>query len=181
VPVGVIKDTAVAIGVNQSGLVKGRKMCGYSLYWNKTRLAEEGEELILHKFETGTLGFAAVADITKAEAALRATPDTFWAKVKDLFRGRAPVSFPAICVPPGTRLLLSDLPVTVQKSLYVEPSETVIFTQISERAYSYRDALLLPNGTRVLLQDLPEGIHALVLSMSPESLSRPVQEELRVA
>jgi hypothetical protein len=156
-------------------------MCDYSLYSNKTRLAEEAEELVLHKFETGTLGFAAVADVTKAGAALWATPNTFWGIVKDLFRASAAVRVPATCVPPGARLLLSDLPVKVQRSLRVGASETVIFTQISMQTYSYRDALLLPNGTRVLLQDLPEGIHAVVLSMSPEPLSRELQEELRVA
>jgi hypothetical protein len=156
-------------------------MCDYSLYMNETRLAEEGEELVLYKFETGTLGFAATADLIKAEASLKATPDTFWVMIRHWLTGCTGVRCAAICIPPGACLLLSDLPLKIQKSLRVGPLETVILTEISERSYSYRDALLLPNGTRVLLQDLPAGIHAVVLSLSPEPSMRPVREKLHAA
>lgn len=47
-------------------------MCDYSLYAMQTRLAADGEELVLHRFETGTLGFAAVADINRDKMAAEA-------------------------------------------------------------------------------------------------------------
>ncbi len=41
-------------------------MCDYSLYTIQNRLAEQGEELVLHKFQTGTLGFASVSELQAA-------------------------------------------------------------------------------------------------------------------
>ena len=108
-------------------------MCDYSLYSNKTRLAEEGEELILHKFRTGTLGFASAAELFRSEIAMRAKPEMFWATLKEFFIGRAMHQCTAICIPPGARLLLSDLPAKAQKTLHVGPFETVMFTEISDR------------------------------------------------
>ena len=156
-------------------------MCDYSLYTIQNRLAEEGEELVLHKFETGTLGFTSAADLQRAERTAAPHPDTFWATMKTWLFGRNTPRFPAVCVPPGARLLLTDLPAKVQTSLRLQPCEIVVFTEISDRSYSYRDALLLPNGTRVLLQELPVGLHAVVLSMSGEPRTRPAREELSAA
>jgi hypothetical protein len=45
----------------------------------------------------------------------------------------------------------------------------VAFTEVREPSYAYRDALVLQNGTRVLLQDLPQGLHAIILSVSPDA------------
>lgn len=156
-------------------------MCDYSLYTVQNRLAQQGEELVLHRFATGTLGFTSVPDLLEAERQIRVGPDTFWATVKQWFLGLGATSVPAVCVPPGARLLLTELSRKAQTSLRVRPSEIVVFTEISDRSYSYRDALLLPNGTRVLLQDLPEGLRVVVLSTSPEPAERPMHEELSAA
>ncbi len=156
-------------------------MCDYSLYTIQSRLAEEGEELVLHRFEMGTLGFTSASDLLKTEGTIRPGRSTLWEAMKQWLLGPGALRVPAVCVPPGARLLLSELPKKVQTSLGVGPSETVVFTEISDRSYSYRDALLLPDGTRVLLQDLPEGLHAVVLSMSPEPARRPLHEELQAA
>lgn len=101
--------------------------------------------------------------------------------MKQWLLGRGTLLVSAVCIPPGARLLLTGLPRKVQASLQVRPSETVVFTEISDRSYSYRDALLLLNGTRVLLQDLPEGLHAVVLSTSREPGRRSAREELSAA
>jgi hypothetical protein len=156
-------------------------MCDYSLYTIQNRLAEEGEELVLHKFETGTLGFASVSDLLNLETTKKCDRDSFWTTITAwLLRGRAaPVT--AVCIPPGTRLFLTDVPRNVQRSLCIAASEVVVFTELSSRSYSYRDALLLPNNTRVLLQDLPEGIRAIVLPMSPEPAAIPVRTETYAA
>ncbi len=155
-------------------------MCDYSLYSVQNRLAEEGEDLVLHRFETGSVGFASPSDLVKCEAAAEKAVSSFWGGIKDwLLLPRRTI--PAICVPPGTRLLLSDIPEAIQSSLCIEPSEIVVFTEVQSPSCRYRDALLLPNATRVLLQDLPEGIHALVLGALPDSLLEPVQVGARAA
>lgn len=142
-------------------------MCDYSLYAIPNRLARDGEELVLYRFESGTIGFASVCDLREVRIQPRSDGKSLWAAVKTLLSPRRCPGLPAICMPPGSRLLLTDVPKQVQTRLCIEESEIAIFTELSSKSYSYRDALLLPNGTRVLLQDLPEGIQATVLSTSP--------------
>jgi hypothetical protein len=142
------------------------------------RLAQEGEELVLCRFSSGVLGFAANADLLKAESIVRTEPRNFWSRLKESLLGRRAARFPAVCVPPGARLLLDGVPPNVQTSLQVAPSEVVVFAEISDRSYSYREVLLLPDETRVLLQDLPEGVHALVLALSSPPVNKPVNESL---
>lgn len=48
-------------------------MCDYSLYAIQNRLAEEGEELVLHRFETGTIGFTSAWDLLKARTVINGT------------------------------------------------------------------------------------------------------------
>ncbi len=146
-------------------------MCDYSLYSIQNRLAEEGEELVLHRFETGTLGFASVSDLS-ARAITEDNPIGFWPRLRQWLFLEASARVPAVCIPPGSRLLLADVPRTVQASLQVKCSEVVSFTELTDRSYAYRDAIVLPNGTRVLLQDLPEGIHVLVLSTSLDTSAK---------
>ena len=46
-------------------------MCDYSLYTVNNRLACESDDLVLHRFDTGSLGFCAVAELEKEMAAER--------------------------------------------------------------------------------------------------------------
>lgn len=147
-------------------------MCDHSLFTVQNRLAEEGEELVLYRFATGTLGFASVSDLAELEADVKCEADHFWSAIKAWFLPQRSTRPPAICIPPGASLLLGDVPPPVQASLCIGSAEVVVFTEVSSQSYSYRDALLLPNGTRVLLQDLPEGLHAVVLFTSPESATK---------
>ena len=158
-------------------------MCDYSLYTIPNRLAQEGEELVVHRFPSGTLGFASCADLVKAREPAEVRPVTFWSRVREFFLVRSTPAVCAICVAPGARLLLQDLPARVQNSLQIGPSEVAVFTEITERTYTFRDALLFSNGRRVLLQELPEGLRALVLTLAPaeEEFRRPVRREVRVA
>ncbi len=156
-------------------------MCDYSRRGVPSRLAEQGEELVLHKFEMGTLGFTGVIDLAEWREATRCEPAGFWATMKEWLLPRSVPRVPGVCIPPGTQLLLTEVPLQTQLSLGLSPTELVTFTELSSRRYSYRDALLLPNRTRVLLQDLPEGLHALVLSTSPEPAMEPVDRELQAA
>jgi hypothetical protein len=156
-------------------------MCDYSLHSIQNRLAQEGEDLLLHKFETGSIGFASESDMLKCEAVEQKETSSFWGAMREwLLLPPRSARVPAICVPPGTRLLLTDIPQPTQKSLCVEDPEIVIFTELHSQSYSYRDALFLPNGTRVLLQDLPPGIHATVLA-SPDALLEELPVAVRAA
>ena len=151
-------------------------MRDYSLHTIRTRLAVEGEELVLYRFESGVLGFASAVDLQNTQSFLMDEPQTFWSRLKEIVFGRRAAQIPAVCVPPGARLLLDGVPHDVQASLQVAPSEVVVFADISDRSYSYREALLLPDETRVLLQDLPAGVHALVLTLSGEPVQGLAEE-----
>ena len=72
---------------------------------------------------------------------------------------------PAVCVPPGARLLLRDIPKDLQRQLDVQATEEVTFVQLSAEAYQYRDAVRFRNGREVLLQRLKYGQRVEVLSL----------------
>lgn len=143
-------------------------MCDYSLYTIPNRLAQEGEDLVLHKFATGTLGFASVSDLKLGEQP-KTEPVGFWSNLKAMLSLRPCPTVPAVCIPPGARLVVTEVPKKVQSCLQISAMETATFTEISSRKYSYRDALVFPGGKRVLLQRLPEGIRAHVLALATES------------
>ncbi len=78
---------------------------------------------------------------------------------------------PAVCVPPGARLLVRDIPARLQLELGLESeAEKVVFTQTSASA-SFRDAIRFRNGTDLLLQRLSEGQRVHVLALSSEEPS----------
>lgn len=156
-------------------------MCDYSLRTIQNRVAKEGERLVSHRFENGTLGFASVSDVEEWRRVTDGEISGFWSTMKDWLLPRRARRLPAVCIPPGTQLLLSEVPPRTQTALGLGSSELVTISELSNQSYSYRDALLLPNGTRVLLQDLPEGLHAFVLPRSPEPFTEGIHPELQVA
>ena len=119
-------------------------MCDYSLAGIPNRLAVEGERLMVYRFPTGALGLT--------------SPKTghwlLWSN-----------QTPAVCVPPGARLLLGDIPKSLQRQFDVQATEEVTFVQLSAEAYQYRDAVQFRNGRAVLLQCLRCGQHVEVLSL----------------
>ena len=80
----------------------------------------------------------------------------------------AVISFhtPAVCVPPGARLRLRDIPGYLRHNLQVGTVEEVTFVEQSAEAFSYRDAVRFSNGREILLQHLRCGQHVDVLSLS---------------
>jgi hypothetical protein len=131
-------------------------MCDYSLTGIANRLAVEGEELVVQRFRTGSIGLAS-------------SPSRWWS----FEQARA------VCVPPGARLMLHDIPERLQHDLAVGPIEEVTFVQLSATPYRFRDAVRFTNGRDIRLQELREGMRVRVLKMSlPEdSLFEPVREE----
>src|ERR1700682_3875064 len=107
-------------------------MCDYSLAHFPNRLAVKGERLLIHRFASQTLGLAPVR--------------RNWKQI--LF----PPTVPAICVPPGARLFLRDIPKDLQESLNVDAVEEVTFVQKSAEAFIYRDAVRFANRQEVLIQ-----------------------------
>jgi hypothetical protein len=142
-------------------------MCDYSLYAFNSRLAQDGEELMLYRFPTGSLGLASSCDVT-AHLKRRDQKSTAWATFKEWLAPRRSCQFPAVCVPPGARLLLTDVPRSLQIRLTIGVIEPVVFTQRSSQMYTYRDCIRFRNGAQLLLQELPEGLRAVVLSTEYE-------------
>ena len=152
-------------------------MCDYSLMAVPNRLAAEGEDLIAHRFPTGSLGLASPAELKHASDPMKAQVKGIWTKVKNFFS--PPVWHPvaAVCIPPGARLWLGDIPDHMQRTLKVGPEEEVVFTQISAAVNSYRDAVRFCNGRQVRLQELREGQRVKVLDLSLAETFEPVMEE----
>ncbi len=141
-------------------------MCDYSLMAVPNRLAKEGEELVAHRFPTGSLGLASPADLKRIADPPAPVRRSFWCAVKEFFNPPKTEPVPAVCIPPGARLELHDIPARLQHELGVGPVEAVTFTQISAAVNSYRDAVRFMNGREVRLQELREGQHVRVLDLS---------------
>lgn len=154
-------------------------MCDYSLMAVPNRLAQEGEDLVAHRFPTGSLGLASPADLKRASDRLPAARKSVWSTVKEFFDPPKATAVPAVCIPPGARLELHDIPVRLQNDLGVGPVEKVTFTQITAQINAYRDAVRFANGKEVRLQELREGQHVRVLdlSMAEELDLRALREE----
>jgi hypothetical protein len=157
-------------------------MCDYSLMAIPNRLAAEGEQLVSHKFRSGTIGLVSQEEFKTWRAG---RPVRLWERIKDCFsadNGPAPV----VCVPPGARLRLENAPRCLRDRFGLDVSEEATFTQLSADENRHRDGLRFSNGATMLLQLLPEGQIVTVLRCSsaedfepnPEGadLSLPVSE-----
>src|SRR5579883_723616 len=138
-------------------------MCDYSLHAIRNRLANDGDRLIVHRFETGSIGLAA----DRSEMGVPATERKrgFWRK---LFMIGAESDRPdcAVCIPPGASLVLHNIPSRIRREYGVEETEYVTFTQISADENAYRDAVRFRNGRTILLQRLDPGQKVKVLTVS---------------
>ena len=144
-------------------------MCDYSLMSLPNRLAVCGEELVVHRFEMGSLGLASAANVQRAQQPVaEISKPSFLGQLKRWFYPPVPPQCPAVCIPPGARLLVRDIPDNLQKSLGLESSvQEVTFTQIG--VAGYRDAIRFRNGAELLLQRLTVGQRDRVLELSTES------------
>ena len=141
-------------------------MCDYSLMAVPNRLAREGEDLVAHRFPTGSLGLASPCDLKRMSETPAPARRSFWSGLKDFFNPPKTEPVAAVCIPPGARLRLHDIPARLQHEMGVGPVEEVVFTQITAAVNSYRDAVRFPNGREVRLQELREGQHVQVMDLS---------------
>jgi len=152
-------------------------MCDYSLCGIPNRLAAEGEQLVVYKFCTGSMGLASPADL-QVPVAKAETKKSFWQKVKDFFEPGHPAALtPAVCIPPGAQLIVKDLPIDLQRQCRVGEREAVTFTQLTADVNSYRDAIQFSNGYEIRLQDLREGMRVEVISLAGVTEYTPVMVE----
>ncbi|HEX6895153.1 MAG TPA: hypothetical protein VF146_07755 [Bryobacteraceae bacterium] len=145
-------------------------MCDYSLHLFPSRLGVDGEELVVHRFGGASLGLASPSDLPTPQGATNNGGRSRWAQIKAWFQRplwQAEKRVCAVCIPPGSRLILRDIPKTLQRELCVDEVEPVTFTQISAEVNTYRDAVRFSNNRQLLLQRLREGQHVTVVSMSP--------------
>ena len=131
------------------------------------RLALEVESLVVHWFPTGTKGLASAAEIAAPTTELHAARrEGWWSALKTYFTSSPAKAVCAVCIPPGARLLLRDIPEWLQRDCQVSATEEVTFTQITAMEYHYRDAVRFANGREVLLRMLQEGQRVEVLCLS---------------
>jgi hypothetical protein len=154
-------------------------MCDYSLAEVRSRLAQEGEQLVVHRFITNSLGLASPAELPGCDPN-RERP--FLARLIAALCLDARKSPAAVCVPPGAKLFLRDIPEKLQNQYGVGREEEVTFVQLSADAFRYRDGVRFQNGREVLLQRLKEGQRVEILSMAceeemPDAVAQDEQTE----
>jgi hypothetical protein len=130
------------------------------------RLAQEGEDLVAHRFPTGSLGLASPADVKRPNLTPIRARRGLLDRVRDFFNPPLTAPVAAVCIPPGARLQLQDIPIRVQQEFGVGSIEEVTFTQISAAVNSYRDAIRFRNGREMRLQEMREGQRVRVLDLS---------------
>jgi len=154
-------------------------MCDYSLADLPNRLAMEGEELTAHRFPTGSIGLASPADLQAGQRKNMLRNGNWWTRLKALFEIGQACPVPAVCIPPGARLVLRNIPADLQREWKVQAEEDVVFLQTSAAVNTYRDAIEFKNGRRVRLQDLRLGLKMDVLSLNPVAAEEPTITPVR--
>lgn len=154
-------------------------MCDYSLMAIPNRLAVEQEDLVAHRFPTGSMGLASPSDLRRIADPPANQPRSFWGAARNFFNPPRTSPVPAVCIAPGCRLRLQDIPARLQNELGVGPEEEVTFTQITATVNSYRDSVRFKNGRVIRLQELREGqrVKVLDLSCAEPSAFDPAAEE----
>lgn len=135
-------------------------MCDYSLAEVSNRLAAQGEQLLLHRFPTGSMG------LRPARRRFREV----------LF----PCSVTAVCIPPGATLFLQDISMCLRRELGVSAAERVTFSQLGLEEGRHRDAVRFRNGKEVLLQRLMPDQRVTVLSLEYDEHSPDAPERARL-
>jgi hypothetical protein len=141
-------------------------MCDYSLMCFPNRLANEGEDLVVHRFRSGSMGLASPAELEPERNADPNQKRSIWAAIRDFFTPEDAGTVTAVCIPPSARLAIHDIGREFQARYKVGPEEEVVFEQLSADVNSYRDAVRFQNGSKIRLQELPQGLRVTVVSLA---------------
>ena len=142
-------------------------MCDYSLFEYRSRLAVVGEDLVAYRFPRGSLGLTSPGELKRCAAVVKGWRKWFY----------APETPCAVCVPPGARLMLNDIPPT-QQSGFLVSEEEVTFVQIGMDPNRHRDAVRFKSGRELMLQHFKEGQRVRVLALVPEQFSAVSEREI---
>jgi hypothetical protein len=150
-------------------------MCDYSLMAIPNRVAVSGDDLVVHRFQTGSVGLASAPDLRKGQDRLKVQSHGFWLRLSQFFNPPDTQSPPAICIPPGARLLVQHIPSKLQHEGGFQEVEEAVFIQVTAHVNTFRDAVRLHNGVEILLQNLDEGqrIHVLEVSTAEKTAAAP--------
>jgi hypothetical protein len=132
------------------------------------RLAVSGDDLVVHRFQTGSVGLASASDLQKGQDRRKVQTHGFWSRFNEFFSLPEIQSTPAVCIPPGARLLVQDIPSKLERECGFQEVEEAVFVQGSAAVNTFRDAVRFHNGVEVLLQKLDEGQRIRVLELSSE-------------
>lgn len=159
-------------------------MYDYSLHAFPNRLAVDGEDLVVHRFLGASMGLASPADLHRVNTATTSGKNPVWNRFANWCKGlklklELERGICAVCVPPGARLILRDIPKVLQEELNVSEVEAVTFAETSAEANCYRDAVRFRNRREVLLQTLREGQRVIVLSVAPVGMGEGIFEKRR--
>ena len=146
-------------------------MCDYSLMSFPNRLAREGEQLVTHRFACGAMGLVSPKDLQADRNPLTVRLRNVWSDLWGIPSPRRSQSVVAVCIPPGARLRVWDIPEYLQREIDVHSIEEVTFTQLTASPFRYRDAIRFRNGREILLQRLEKGQRVRVLSLSIADLA----------
>jgi hypothetical protein len=73
-------------------------MCDYSLMSIPNRVAVSGDDLVVHRFEAGSVGLASAFDLRRGLEQRKAQSHGFWSKLNEFFN------------PPGSQTTLAVYP-----------------------------------------------------------------------
>ncbi|MFZ0590460.1 MAG: hypothetical protein WAM39_08265 [Bryobacteraceae bacterium] len=151
-------------------------MCDYSLMVVPNRLAIEGEELVAHRFQSGSLGLVSCFDYDSWSSQ---RSKSIWQKFKAWCSSDSEPT-PVVCIPPGARLRFNGLPEILKEPFNLASSEEATFTELSAEVNRHRDALCFDNGATLLLELLPEGQRVKVLRLSLQEDVEPDLDRIQV-
>lgn len=141
-------------------------MCDYSLQGLPNRLAREGEQLITHRFCTGSIGLAAAEEVYAMQRPGAApVRKSWWSRLKAWVTPSETPQITAVCIPPGTTLLMSQIHPRLRRDFGLGVIESVTFDQLTAEAFRFRDAVRLGGGKTLLLQTIPTGVRFAVVSL----------------
>jgi CheY-like chemotaxis protein len=157
-------------------------MCDYSLMAIPNRVAVSGDELVVHRFQTGSLGLASASDLRKGQDRLKVQRHGFLQRLSQFLNRPDIQSPPAVCIPPGARLLVQDIPMRLQHEGRFKEVEEAVFIQVTEHVNTFRDAVRFQNGVEIPLQNFDEGqrIRVVELSTALNTAAAPEGEQSRM-
>ena len=130
-----------------------------------SRLAAEGEQLIVHRFPGGSLGLASLTDSGRREPKI--TERGLWQRIRSCFQDVDDGSntVPPVCVPSGAYLILKGIPGWIQQRYGLEDEEGALFLQSGNE-------LRFNNGVQIRLHELGPGqlVEALSLARTHPAL-----------